>query len=175
MTSYRYIYDQFSEIVDLAETISGITCFYQFGPPSEILDNLRSMTQDPKQVERKYPLIALFADYPERQGIKPGIESDVSLHLIIATLTDKDYTSDQRIAINIKPILEPLYDALMSAIDQSGYYHTRSVETIPRTKTVRFSWGRNGLYDRTGNVFEEMIDCSEIENLELSVIKFQNC
>ena len=172
MTVYRYAYDQLRQIVDAVSARTGITCYYQFGDPQEILDNLRAITQDPTKPDQKYPLIALFTDYEEEQGRIPGIESEVSLHLIIATLTDKNYSSPERAEINVKPILEPIYDALKACMISSGYYQNREIRC---RKIVHFYWGRNGLYDQTGNVFEDMIDAIEIKNLQLSIIKNQNC
>lgn len=172
METYRYVYDQFSEIVTKVSTVSGITCYYQFGHPSEILDNLRAITQDPTKPDQKYPLIALFTDYEEQQGNTPGIESNVSLHLIIATLTSPHYMASERAIITFKPILEPIYDALKQCVLDSGYYQNNRFKC---RKINRFYWGKNGLYDMSGNVFEDMIDAIEIQNLELSVIQYQNC
>ena len=172
MGSYRYIYDQFREIVTSVSTVSGITCYYQFGHYFEVIQNLRAITQDPTKPDQKYPLIALFADYEEERGRVPGIESEVSLHLIIATLTDKDYSATERAEINFKPTLEPIYDALEQCVLSSGYYQNRMFRC---KKINRFYWGKNGLFDQSGNVFEDMIDAIEIKNLQLSVIQNKNC
>lgn len=172
MPGYRYIYDQFREIVNQVSTVSGKTCYYQFGHYFEVIQTLRAITQDPTKPDQKYPLIALFTDYEEEQGRTPGIESEVSLHLIIATLTDKDYSAQERAEINFKPTLEPIYDALKQCVLSSGYYQNRDFRC---RKINRFYWGKNGLNDETGNVFEDMIDAIEIKNLQLSIIQTQNC
>lgn len=175
MIRYRYIYDQFTQIVADTAVRSGIPCFYQYGPPMEIIENLRAMTKDPTQTERKYPLIALFTDFRQRQGRIPGIESEVSLHFIIATLTDKNYTAPERIELNFKPILHPIFDAFAASIFKSGYYQMQTEKLMSRDIYDRLSWGKNGLYDATGNVFEDMIDCIEIVDLELKKFNHQNC
>ncbi|MEI7792658.1 MAG: hypothetical protein WCI57_04210 [Candidatus Berkelbacteria bacterium] len=170
MAYARYVYDQMREIVATTATKSGIAVFYQFGSPMEIISNLRAMTGDPTQEERKYPLIALFTDYDEEQGRFPGIESEVSLNFIIAMLTDSKYSSEERAAINFKPTLYPIFDAFIDSIFLSGYYEVQNQQKMRRRKTDHFSWGKNGLYTIEGNVFEDLIDAIEIQNLQLSVI-----
>lgn len=175
MSGKIYVYEQIEEIVYDAGRRCHKTCHFQFGHPMEILENLRAMTRDPKQQDIKYPLFALFADYKEIRGETPGITSRVKLHMIIATLTLADYSAKQRIDVNFIPTLYPLYEAFLTSLFKSGYYLMQTQDRLRHDKTDRLFWGKNGLYTATGNVFEDLIDCIEIEDLELSVITQKNC
>ena len=167
------VYDQMRTIVERITAESGLTCYYQFGHPLEIVENLKAMSADPAQAAGKYPLVALFADYTQKKG-NIGY-AEVTLHLIIATLTDVNYTASDRAANTFKPILYPIYDALMEQIARSGYYMGAQPGKITHNKTDRFFFGRNGLYDEDGNVFNDAIDVIDVENLELKVHTQNNC
>lgn len=175
MSGKVYVYEQIEEIVYDAGRRCGITPHFQFGHPMEILENLRAMTADPKQQDLKYPLFALFADFTEVRGEIPGIDCRVNLHMIIATLTEAQFSTKDRVTVNFQPILYPLYVAFMTSLGKSGYYMLKPSLLIPHKKTDRLFWGKNGLYLATGNVFEDLVDCIEIEDLELSVITQKSC
>ncbi len=174
MAEDRYIYDQFRKIAASAAGLARINLLYLYGDPREIIQNLREITRDPIQLVQKYPLLALFTDIEQRQGEIPGIESKVRLNFIIAMLTTANYSSEERIELNFKPTLYPLFDAIMESIFRSGFYQLQSAQSIPRVKYDRLFWGRNGLYLEEGNVFEDLIDCIEVQNLELSIINKTN-
>lgn len=169
--SFVRIYDQFSSIVADVATRTGIAVQYLWGHPIEIIETLRQMSRDKSTEEDKFPLIALFTDYTETRGTDPSIDSVVRLHFIIATLTRPDYTAVERATNNFKPVLYPLYDQFLKSVIASGYYKNSSWQNIQHTKTDRFFWGRNGLYLNTGNVFDDYIDCIELDNMELTVLR----
>lgn len=163
-----YIVDLFKTIVERTATSTGMTCHYEHGHPLEIVDTLKEMTQNPDASALKYPLIALFQDFDEDKGLD-GTESKVKLHLIIATLTDKMLKAPERYTVSFKPILYPVYVEFMKQIGKSHFFREENPDRILHTKTDRLYWGRNGLFGQNTNVFDDYIDCIEIQNLQLNV------
>src|SRR5690348_3669897 len=80
---------------------------YYGSPVQYIHDSRRQVELSLKKADQagrvKYPLIALFHDFPEKIGI--DYYADVTLNVIILTDTKKEIFSDDRYAKTFKPIL----------------------------------------------------------------------
>jgi hypothetical protein len=174
MTVTPYVYNQFSAIVASVAIKMGYAVKYMWGHPLEVSEQLDQLSKMPAKAATKYPLIALFTDISESRGTEPSIEAEVKVHLIIAVNTLIRYTSAERLTKNFIPILYPVYDQLLKSIAESGYYTQGRVAKLIHTKTDRFRYGKTGIYANTGEIFKDKIDCIEIENLNLSIIK-QTC
>jgi len=146
---------------------------YKHGHPLEILEILDELAKGITTKTSRYPLIGLFQDIPESIDVQEGFYGDVSFHLIIARPTDPNYRAAKRYEVNFKPILYPIYTALLEEIRLSKFFFLVD-NKIPHTKIDRLYWGREGLYGNEGNVFNDRIDCIEIRDLKLRV-KTQNC
>jgi hypothetical protein len=164
----------FSNIVSDVQSKAGVAVHYEHGHPLEIINTLRGMGKTPAYDPLKYPLIALFQDIDEKKGTGTQFESEVSVNIIIAMLTDPNRVASQRLSCNYIPVLYPLYVLLMESIAKSGYFYCYSISDLPHTKTDRMYWGKKGLYGSDGNIFGDYIDAIEIQNLQLT-IKKQNC
>lgn len=164
-----YIVDLFDSIVRSMD----IEVNYQFGHPVEInetLVNLSKITTNPE----RFPLICLLTDINETKGERFGIDSEVSLHLIIAQLTAKNYTAAERMENNFKPTLYPIYSELLTKIARSKYFVESTPELIKHTKTDRLMWGKVGVNGSEGLIFTDALDCIELTDLKLTV-KTQKC
>lgn len=182
MTIVR-LYDMFTPIVaDVHKKVGtpgDYVISYMYGHPIEIIENLRQMSKREEYpiedigvvLAPKYPLIALFTDYEEKKGEDWQIESEVDLHFIIANITEKGYTAEERATVNFKAKLYPIYDQFLKSIASSGYFRESVWQDIKHTKTDRFFWGKTGLYANAGNVFEDYLDCIELTNLKLTLHK----
>ena len=169
LTLTTYPPSMFRYIAADVVTRAGISALhYEHGHPLEIIKTLQAMTADPASQAGKFPLLALFQDYEEKRGTKMGMY-DVSLHLIIATLTDPNYMAADRMTSTFIPVLYPIYDGLMDAIARSGYFRQTTKDLISHSKTDRMYWGKSGLYGNEGNVFNDYIDAIEIQNLQLTI------
>lgn len=142
---------------------------YLHGHPKEIIETLRQKDQVPEYRFEKYPLIALFQDFPETKGAKVGIESEARLHLIIARATRPEYKAEERYAENFIPVLYPVYYELLRQIHLAGAFMTLSPNRIPHTKIDRLYWGREGLYGNQANIFGDWIDCIEIRDMRINL------
>lgn len=179
--SQYFIVDVFGEIAEKVSArltaemkaydalITGV--HYEHGHPMEIIETLGQKDESDTYRFRKYPLIALFQDFPERVSDRPGFQSEVTLHLIIARATVQDFKAAERYDYNFRPVLYPCYEALMEEIHRHHAFTTKSPSVIEHTKYDRLYWGRQGLYGNEGNIFNDRIDCIEIRDLKLIVNK----
>jgi len=133
---------------------------YEHGHPIEVINKMGAKDKLPTERFNKYPLIALFEDFPEKDGV-------VSLHLIIARATKPTYDAPKRYELNFNPVLTPVFDSLMKQISYSTFFKEYSERTIERQKINRVSWGKEGLFGSQGNIFNDYIDCIEVRDLSL--------
>lgn len=165
-------------IVDLMKIVAadvgtkmGLDINYMHGHPREVTGILTEMTQNPTASAGKYPLIALFQDFEEDHK---GDFISLKLQLIIAVLTDRNLRAPERYTVSFKPFLYPIYDQLLRSISRSTFFNEKAETEIKHTKIDRLFWGRNGLYGSEKNIFNDYIDCIEINDLNLNV-KPLNC
>lgn len=147
---------------------------YQYGHPKEIIETLMQKDKSTTLQFTKYPLVALFQDFPERHTGQVGFDSEVSLHIVIVQSTTANYKADERYTRNFKPILYPIYSELLRQFNFSKRFSTYGVSTISHTKIDRLYWGKEGLYGNEGNIFNDRLDCIEIRDLRLKV-NLKNC
>ena len=160
------VVDLFSQIVTKISDKFDYDINYMHGHPLEITSSLTDLTNSATLSEKKYPLIALFQDFPETKG---GDFTNIELNLIIAINTDNTLKAGDRYVSSFKPYLYPIYDALLEAIARSGFFNETNVSEISHIKLDRLYWGRNGLYGNSANIFNDYIDCIEIQKLKLKV------
>ena len=142
---------------------------YMHGHPLEIIETLKQLGDTQTYRFDRYPLIALFQDFPERVTDATGLQSEVTLHLIIARATMPDYKAEKRYEYNFNPVLYPVYESLLLHIHRSKAFTTKGPNLVEHTKWDRLYWGRSGLYGNEGNIFNDWIDCIEIKDLKLKV------
>lgn len=179
-----YIVDIFGSVVEAVSAAmlptlqaydSAITgVHYLHGHPVEIIETLTQRDKSDTWRYKKYPLVALFQDFPESHNGQIGIDNEATLHIVIAYSSIATYKSPERYAKKFKPVLYPIYLELMNQIVLSAKFLNYGVSTIPHIKIDRLFWGKEGLYGNTGNVFNDMLDCIEIRDLKLKV-NLKNC
>lgn len=149
--------------------ITGVN--YQYGHPNEIIETLCQEERSKTGKFKKYPLIALFQDFPEVRGKVIGEDNTVTLHLIIASATLNNYKAQERYDHNFKPILYPIYQEFLNQLDLSSVFFTKAPDLIEHTKIDRLYWGNKGIEFTSGketkNIFVDWLDCIELLNLTL--------
>jgi hypothetical protein len=174
-----YVVDEIGTVVSAVDALTSVSIGkhinYMYGHPLEIINRLQLLTNsvDQKQRASKYPLVALFQDFEEQVGKEPGVYSEVSLHMIIANITEPQFITEQRYEKNFKPVLYPIYQELLRQIASPSQklFFVEDEELIQHTKIDRVYWGKQGLYGGTANPFNDFLDCIEIKDLR---IKFFN-
>lgn len=181
MSQYRpvYVVDEIGAVVTKVSTallpmlqlydenITGV--HYLHGHPLEIIETLGQRDKAESYVFKKYPLIALFQDFPEPSSASVGVAHEPRLHLIIARATRPEYKASERYDMNFRPVLYPIYAEFMHQLHLHKAFLSYSEEKISHTKTDRLYWGRDGLWKKEGNIFNDWIDCIEITDLRLKV------
>ena len=156
-------------IVD--DLITGV--HYQHGHPKEIIENIAELGKTPSKKTSRFPMIALFQDFPEDM-LGNGFYADINLHIIIARATVPTYKADKRYDVNFKPILYPVYEEFIEQLKLSRRFDIPKGDNFSHTKIDRLYWGREGLFGNDKNIMDDYIDCIEIRDLKLRV-KLEKC
>lgn len=154
------------EVQTIVSKITIAPLYYMFGHPKEVVARLQELTQGTTTKDKKYPLIALFADIPVDKKII-GFYGSAKMTIIIATLTDPKLTAEQRIEKTFKPILQPIKEQLVNLI----YRHKQFSfpDELNYTEIEHYYWGKAGLYGNDGNIFNDYIDAIELNNIEVLI------
>lgn len=139
--------------------------FYTYGTRVEINRYLTRLDQDMVLKYKKYPLIALRLDTSE--VMNNGV-FNYDLNIAIFTLTDKNYTAQDRYTKVIKPILIPLYTLFLDRVKASSFFWPGKQAYPPHTKVDRPYWGIEGAEGSTATVFKDPLDAIEILNLKIN-------
>ena len=115
----------------------------------------------------KYPLIYLLQPFTESRGKKPGVYAETSsLKMYIIHQTSKDDKITDRETKVLKPVLNPIYYALMKEIA----YCTRIMESdedlIPHDYTFLPYKGSEA--NPSKNTLNDTVDAIELANLKLN-------
>lgn len=149
---------------DLQAFDSGITgVHYEHGHPVEIIETLMQKDRSQTLIFNKYPLVALFQDFPEKWLNEYQMEATVNI--IICNSTVNTLKAKERYDRNFIPVLYPIYDELISQIEK----HPNTIGYSPNhTKVDRLYWGRNGLYGNKANTFNDYLDAVELLNFKIN-------
>lgn len=172
-----YVTDMIGEAaaaVDTALFVPGVFPHVNFihGHPLEIIADLQEKLQIDAIKAERFPLIMLFHDF-EIVRDSNVMYGTATVNMAVATLTQPNYTSEQRYANTFKPILYPIYYELLKQIGKSGYF-SNAMALVNHTQIDRVYWGRTGLYGNVGNQFNDYLDCIEMRGMRLTV-KNPNC
>lgn len=145
---------------------------FEHGHYLEIAKALQQKSTGTTSKFQKWPLIALFRDFPEKNEI--GLYSEITVTLIIAKYSDPNWTSDQREAKSFIPVLYPVLDAFLEALDNDPRIMEQSIQQLSYTKIDHYYWGSQTVLDKAPNIFNEYTDSIELRDLTLK-INPQNC
>ena len=138
--------------------------YYMYGHRVEIANRLSQKTKDPSFSKKMFPLIALKLDTIETIR---GDVNDFRLNIVIATYTDKNYTSDQRYINVFKPVLYPLYQQFLTQFKNSGQFFWDGDQLYPpHTKLDRPLFGKEDANGNVANLLNEPVDAIEIVDLK---------
>jgi len=151
-----------------ASTWAALAPYYEYGHPLEISNILLSRDNNKTLQYQKYPLIALFTDVRIKRG-NPLIFGQLERQFIsIIGQSDKDYSSKQRYANVIIPILIPLYNTLVKKIQSSAYF-TETNPQLSHDYIERPFWGSTSKYGNVKNMFNDPLDSIDMENISLKL------
>lgn len=177
-TAPIYVVDVIGEVVAAADAVLFPTLnkhiLYEYGRSIQILQDLTrlngAISADKKQ---KYPLFALFQDFPEDSGT--GYYCVVKFPKIsIATLTQSTNPPPKRYAETFKPILYPIYLEFLNQLGRHKNIVGNDPGAFPHIK-----WDRPGTQPAAepskGSNFNDYVDAIEIQNLQLTFKQVKLC
>lgn len=171
-----YIVDILGEVVaSVSQNLYGDPnkIFYVYGRSIQITNELLKRNDSINNKGKKYPMIAVFQDFPELTN--SGYYTTVKLpKIVIATLTKSTDPPAKRYAETFKPILYPIYQEFLRRLTR----HKNIVGNDPGAFSM-MKWDRPGTQpanekDKASN-FNDFIDCIELQNLELTFKTVSNC
>lgn len=176
-----YIVDIIGEVVAAADAVLFPTLhkhiLYTYGRSIQILQQLQSMNDGITSATKngKYPLFALFQDFPETTGNGTGYYCTVTFPKIsIATLTNSTDDPPTRYSQTFKPILYPIYQEFLRRLARHENTVVNDPAAIPHVK-----WDRPGTQpegDKTkGANLNDYVDAIEIQNLQLTFKQIKKC
>lgn len=144
--------------------------YFMQGPILEITNVLQSYTNSPDYKNKKYPLVILIRDFKEQDELQlHGIGSSFKPQLLIITLTNPTYRSDQREENNFKPILRPIYAELLNQLSKSKLFGMPRIKDMKPVRCEHFFYGTS---QNNKNIFNDFIDAIEIESIALNIKNF---
>jgi len=160
----------FREVVEECSKQLSMDLHFEHGHPSEIVESLQKMTLTPYMARKKYPLVALFQDFTVKRGTRADLYGEVSVTVIIATLTDPFLNAPERYENNFFPVLYPIYAQFIMELSSHKSICIMNTATEPEHDQIdRLYWGKEGLFGNTANTFNDYIDAIEIKNLQLKI------
>lgn len=168
-----YIVDIIGQVVAATDAkvfpIIGKHIDYLYGRPSQILTQLTRMNGAPATKGLKYPLIALFMDFPEQSG-GSAYYADVKFPKIsIATLTTFTDIPAQRYQKTFKTTLYPVYLEFMRQLARHPNIVGNDPGAFPKIK-----WDRPGTQPEGENL-NDYLDAIELQNLQLAFKQVNIC
>ena len=142
--------------------------YYDYGHPQEISNRLADKDGKLGINSQKYPLIAFYTDVRIKHGDAKVYGKLERQFMSILGLSNKKYTSQQRYANVIEPILIPLHKALVKKIQSSKYF----IGTYPKLEhdEVRMPfWGHSSKYGNVESIFNDPLDGINMENISLKL------
>ena len=149
-----------------APTAVSLVLTYDHGHVINMVNRFKEASHSDTLKFTQFPAICLFQDIPEKHS-RDSKQREVTLHIGIITSTKPEYTEAERYDHSFDPVLFPIYENLIDAINCSGY-----LQIIDEYYDYyeRVYYGKSGLYGNTGNIFNDFIDAIEIQNLKVKIL-----
>lgn len=137
---------------------------YEHGKYLEIENRLKDLAGS-SEYQKVYPLVALIEDVTS--NISEGLQRITNATILICYSTEKFISSDERYKKNIKPILMPIYRAIIDKLNNN--------ENIMDYRVSHRVVERPMLASGYQMIFSRPLDCLEISNLNLTLYPENNC
>lgn len=167
-----FIVDIIGEIVQAVDTALFTTLnkhiHYEYGRSKQILAEIEKLNGSMTLKNTKYPLFALFQDFPETIGSNGYYTTVTFPKITIATLTVSTDPTKVRYDKNFRTILYPIYMEFLNQIPRHRNI-VGNVVDVPGRK-----WDRPGSQPEGSNL-NDYLDAIEIEGLQLTFKQVNIC
>lgn len=158
---------------DRFEEVKNPELNYIFGSAQYVKDKLDEYSKVPITSENKFPLVALFCPVTEKRD-NSDYYSKVTVNIIIACSSTKDWSNERRLQASFINILRPIYNRLITVLLNDERFDIKYENIITHEYSENYSYGRYGAYTESGEAVSEPIDAINIRSMEL-IIKNQTC
>lgn len=138
---------------------------YQCGDAVYVRDQLQLLSTAPQADKLKYPMFLLYMPIQEDKT-DAKCYSKVSLRILIATLSEKGFSYEQRLEYSFQNILHPIYESFIEELKNDNRFVHEYMSHIPHTYTDNYQYGYHGTVAGDKEVFDT-IDGIDITNLKL--------
>lgn len=151
-----------------ASSWTALAPYYDYGHPQEISDKLADKDGHQTKKYQKYPLIAFYTDVRIKHGDAKVYGKLERQFMSIIGQSDKSYSSVQRYANVIIPVLIPLHKALVKKIQSSKYFRGTNPK-LDHEEVRRPFWGSTSKYGNVANLFNDPLDGIDMENISMKL------
>lgn len=135
--------------------------YYMDGHILEIQARLKELDESTSLLKwQKYPLIILLQDIDYSKN--KIARTSVSVDILIVNITEGTYITEQRRVNNFEPVLDPLYNKFIAAVNDSNNFFINGNWNLTR----RYYWGSE-LANK--NPVSDFLDAIEINDLKLEL------
>lgn len=149
------------------------TIDYQYGHTVELIQTLAQYDASDQFRRIKYPLVWLAMDFPEDRG-DFNWYAKVNLNIVIAHQTSSTDKMQDRMTKVFKPVLYPIYYALLEALSLHDLINENTPDIIKHRKFDRGYMGNITTNGNTANKLNDYVDAIELINLSLTILN-NNC
>ncbi len=157
---------------DIIQNVSkeiGRLVLFDWGHHHEVAARLQEKNGGMSDAERtKFPLVWLVCDFPEEKGYQSDVYAKCSTQLIIASLTDQNFTMEQRAEEIFLPVLYPIYSSILTQVSKERRIQVPTRDMISHTKVDRYYW-MGGMDEKGQNLFTDPVEAIEIRNMEFII------
>lgn len=105
---------------------------------------------------------------------KEEIYASVNARVIIASITDSNYTMQQREDINFKPRLIPYYQKLIAEMQNEQMFG--NPKYVDHSKKILPYWSGGDVNGPSApNLWKRFFDCIDVSNIKLDIENNKNC
>lgn len=170
MNNPEYIVvDEIGAVVGAVKTSLNLDVLnYQYGYVEELNETLQQWSKNPDYAVLKFPLVWVMQPFTIVRGKRMVYGSVEGLRIFIINGSNPNLKAAQRMTDKFKPVIYPIYREFMAKLNK----HKAFVHCLERKHrfTDRYYWG-----EAQQSVLNDVVDCSEISNLELEIQNNQNC
>lgn len=143
--------------------------YYEHGHPVEIMQTLNSKNHD-DYVYKKYPLIALFEDFPSDIDVNDdGLLEEANPDIAIVNFTDKNIKANERYNLNYRKVLFPLYYSFIQSCIDSKWVQTRGRKGFNHTRTNALYYGTRSDNGNTANKLSDPLDAITLTSTTIKI------
>lgn len=163
MASNYVFVDEMNAVVEAVKTVLSLEVLnYQYGYVTELNETLNEYGKTVEFKALKFPLIWLAQPFTIIHGDFNCL-GKAKFDLFIFNKTDKNLKASARMTNNFKPVIYPIYEALIEQISEHAAFMEQDNEAIKHDTTDRYFW------DGLNPTITDTVDWIYIKGFEITI------